>query len=92
MCRIAEYPGAVGVHAEELVVKNVEDVLFERIVENLTKPRSLRPRRGSNPTRVSRRRRDRLEGTSKTSTSTSAADWTDELPIVPPTIDASKRS
>ena len=34
--RIAEYPGAVGVHAEELVVKNVEDVLFERIVDNLT--------------------------------------------------------
>ena len=37
--RIGEYPGAVGVHAEELVVKNVENVLFERIVEHLTKPR-----------------------------------------------------
>ena len=36
--RIAEYPGAVGVHAEELVVRNVENVLFERIVDNLTRP------------------------------------------------------
>src|SRR5690242_6411207 len=35
--RVAEYPGAVGVHPNELVVKNVETVLFERIVENLTR-------------------------------------------------------
>ena len=34
--RIAEYPGAVGVHAEDLVRKNVEDVLFGRIVDLLT--------------------------------------------------------
>ena len=27
--RIAEYPGAVGVHTDELVVKNVENVLFD---------------------------------------------------------------
>ncbi len=34
--RIAEYPGAVGVHDSDLVRKNVEDVLFGRIVEGLT--------------------------------------------------------
>ena len=30
--RVAEYPGAVGVHPEALVEKNVENVLFDRIV------------------------------------------------------------
>ncbi|MGH8636529.1 MAG: UGSC family (seleno)protein, partial [Burkholderiales bacterium] len=37
--RVAEYPGAVGVHAEALVQKNVETVLFDRIVAELTQPR-----------------------------------------------------
>ena len=37
--RIGEYPGAVGVHPEETVVKNVENVLFGRIIDHLTKPR-----------------------------------------------------
>jgi len=36
--RIAEYPGAVGVHPDDLVRKNVEDVLFGRIVDGLTRP------------------------------------------------------
>ena len=36
--RIAEYPGAVGVHPEELVVENVTNVLFDRIVDGLTRP------------------------------------------------------
>jgi hypothetical protein len=35
--RIAEYPGAVGVHHHDLVRKNVEEVLFDRIVDGLTK-------------------------------------------------------
>ena len=34
---IAEYPGAVGVHEYELVRRNVKDVLFERIVDGLTR-------------------------------------------------------
>jgi hypothetical protein len=34
---IAEYPGAVGVHDEELVRKNVRGILFDRIVEGLTR-------------------------------------------------------
>ena len=37
--RVAEYPGAVGVHPEELVDANVETVLFDRIVSELTQPR-----------------------------------------------------
>ena len=34
--RIAEYPGAVGIHPEHLVRQNVEGVLFDRIIEGLT--------------------------------------------------------
>jgi hypothetical protein len=34
--RIAEYPEAVGVHHEDEVRKNVEQVLFDRIIEGLT--------------------------------------------------------
>ena len=33
--RVAEYPGAVGVHEETLVEKNVETVLFDQIVNCL---------------------------------------------------------
>jgi hypothetical protein len=35
--RIAEYPGAVGVHDQELVYKNVKGVLFDRIIDGLTR-------------------------------------------------------
>src|SRR5215510_4998297 len=38
--RVAEYPGAVGVHPEALVEKNVESVLFDRIVNELTQARA----------------------------------------------------
>ena len=37
--RVAEYPGAVGVHNEALVEKNVATVLIDRIVSELTVPR-----------------------------------------------------
>ena len=37
--RVAEYPGAVGVHNEALVEKNVETVLIDRIISELTAPR-----------------------------------------------------
>ena len=98
--RIAEYPGAVGVHADELVVKNVENVLFERIVAQLTKPleagSSSRPKEGTSRTDGVR------SGTAIQAKSAAdhivyegsfedindyfrSREWTDELPIVPPT-------
>jgi hypothetical protein len=120
--RVAEYPGAVGVHAEELVVKNVEDVLFGRIVDNLTRPlgaaasaqREAKPRTdGSDSSASFQREADRTTAVPPSSSfqreagiqaKTGAADiifegsfeeindhfrsreWSDELPIVPPTI------
>ena len=88
--RIAEYPGAVGVHADELVVKNVEDVLFGRLVEQLTKQ----------PDTVSSSLREAgiqsragaadavFEGSfEEINDYFREREWTDELPIIPPTID-----
>jgi hypothetical protein len=84
--RIAEYPGAVGVHAEDLVVKNVEDVLFDRIVENLTRPvGSESPQAAPN----TRRADDTVFDGSfeEVNDYFRSREWTDELPIVPPTME-----
>jgi len=82
--RVAEYPGAVGVHSEALVEKNVENVLFDRIVAELTTP-------GAGDDRIALgavRRPDEivLEGTYEEIDDYFKRQlWTDELPIVPPT-------
>jgi hypothetical protein len=82
--RVAEYPGAVGVHAEALVEKNVETVLFDRIVDELTKPRA-----GETEGALgTERRSDEIvfEGTfDEVNDYFRQQSWTDELPIVPPT-------
>ena len=58
--RVAEYPGAVGVHPEALVEKNVENVLFERIVARAHASRG-RGCKASNARRQRQaRERDRL--------------------------------
>lgn len=84
--RIAEYPGAVGVHPEELVSKNVEDVLFGRIVDNLTKPMKGVSAKSSTTARLA----DAIiyEGTFEEINDHFRSQlWTDELPIIPPTIE-----
>jgi len=82
--RVAEYPGAVGVHPEALVTKNVENVLFDRIVDELTKPRAGDDRIPLGTVR----RADEIvfEGTYEEIDEYFKRHlWTDELPIVPPT-------
>jgi hypothetical protein len=82
--RVAEYPGAVGVHAEALVEKNVENVLFDQIVDCLTQPRQ-----GAAQEKVSTRRGNEIvfEGTfDDINDHFRAQEWSDELPIVPPTL------
>ena len=84
--RIGEYPGAVGVHAEELVVKNVENVLFDRIVDHLTKPRD----GGSGTSTNASRPANEIiyEGTfEEVNDYFRSQEWTDELPIIPPTLE-----
>lgn len=82
--RVAEYPGAVGVHNEALVEKNVETVLIDRIVSELTQPRA---NEAENASATSRRADDIVfEGTfDEINDYFSRQLWSDELPIIPPT-------
>jgi hypothetical protein len=82
--RIAEYPGAVGVHPQELVRKNVEAVLFDRIVEGLTGTTSSEGEASAAPSRspdeiVFRGDDDAVQEFFR------QQKWTDGLPIIPPT-------
>ncbi len=82
--RVAEYPGAVGVHADALVEKNVEEVLFGRSVDELTKPRAGESAAGLGATEGA----DRIvfEGSfDEVNDHFRKQLWTDELPVVPPT-------
>lgn len=83
--RVAEYPGPVGVHAEALVEKNVETVLFDRIVNCLTQPRTSEVKAAA-----SARRGDEIvfEGTfEEINEHFKTKLWSDELPLVPPTLE-----
>jgi hypothetical protein len=84
--RVAEYPGAVGVHAEALVEKNVEEVLFGRIVDELMRA----PKTGASGTPEALRQADEIvfEGSFEAVNDFfTSREWTDNLPIVPPTLD-----
>ena len=84
--RIAEYPGAVGVHPDDLVVKNVENVLFDRIVDGLTRPVNGEIPASSTTSRLA----DEIiyEGTfEEINDYFRSQQWTDELPIIPPTVE-----
>lgn len=82
--RVAEYPGAVGVHPPELVDANVENVLFDRIVSELTQARPESREAAAAPAQAG----DAIvcEGTfDEINARFREQGWTDELPIVPPT-------
>jgi hypothetical protein len=83
--RVAEYPGAVGVHTVEQVDLNVENVLFERIVSELTQPRTGEAADAATQTQ----RADAIvfEGTfDEINDHFKTQLWSDELPIIPPTV------
>ncbi len=84
--RVGEYPGAVGVHEEALIERNVEQVLFPRIVEALTGPvpRSA----GATPaaTGAGRPASIAFEGTwDEIQAHFREREWADGHPFVPPT-------
>jgi hypothetical protein len=83
--RVAEYPGAVGVHPDALVVENVEKVLFDRIVQNLT--RALAASAAPAPAPGARRPDEIVfEGSfEEINDLFRAREWSDELPVIPPT-------
>lgn len=84
--RVAEYPGAVGVHPEALVEKNIESVLFDQIVSELTRPR---PGESQDAPGAAGRASDIVyEGTfDEIDDYFKRQLWSDELPIVPPTLE-----
>ncbi len=85
--RVAEYPGAVGVHNEALVEKNVATVLIDRIVSELTVPRREKNTDDEDAS-ASERRPDAIvyEGTfDEINDYFREQLWSDELPVVPPT-------
>ena len=84
--RTAEYPGSVGIHTQDEIAQNIKEVLFGRIVDGLTKPKTASgpgaASTGWNPReivfagtleQVNRHFRER--------------EWTDGLAIIPPTIE-----
>ena len=82
--RVAEYPGAVGVHPDALVVQNVEKVLFDRIVDELTRPRQSEERLAQEALG----RSDEIVfegGFDEVNEYFVGRQWSDGLPIVPPT-------
>ncbi len=88
--RIAEYPGAVGVHADELVVRNVESVLFQRIVDGLTKPAAPSSSSPRDTGIHGKTAADAIvyEGSfEEINEYFKTREWTDELPVIPPTLE-----
>ena len=86
---IAEYPGAVGMHSDAEIRQKVEGVLFSQIVDGLTKAKQ-----GALPSKGMSRWDPKeivFKGTFEQVNDFFAdKDWTDGLPIVPPTLERVK--
>lgn len=87
--RIAEYPGAVGVHSDAEIRQRVKEVLFDQIVAGLTRTEKAGPSSKGisswDPKEIV------FKGTSEQVNEFFAnKDWTDGLPIVPPTLERVK--
>ena len=87
---IAEYPGPVGIHDADEIARNIEQGLIEKIVASLTgtgaSAGSATALPGDDPRAiVFRGTHDEVNAFFK------AQEWSDGLPIVPPTIERVKR-
>ena len=88
--RVAEYPGPVGIHDPARIAKNVSEVLFERIVKGLTQPEALNARAATHP--AWNPREAVCSGTfDEVNRFFAEQEWSDGLPIVPPTIERVER-
>lgn len=82
--RVASYPGAVAIHPIELVEKNIREVVFPQIIKLLTEPVPVVPNS------VRRKKTEEIpyafEGSfEEVNEYFYIKEWTDGLPIVPPT-------
>ena len=86
--RIAEYPGAFAADTEETLLKNTREVLWPQIVEALTKPITASERDAGMKADRGDIRDDVYYGTlDEINAYFADMNWTDGLPIVPPTFD-----
>ncbi len=85
--RIATYPGVISTHERSTVVKNIEDVLVDQIVSQLTQDE---PSAESSADSAEPEDRDIVfTGTfEEVNNFFRSNEWTDGLPVVPPTIEA----
>lgn len=86
--RIAQYPGAFALHSEAELIKNTREVLWKQIVDGLTRP--ITSEEIASGTAASRDdiRDDAYYGTlDEVNQYFSEMNWTDGLPIVPPTFE-----
>ncbi len=83
--RVAHYPGAVGLHHDE-IKKNIEENLFDQIVDGLTKPMA-----DPAPTGIQAAVDSKdivYEGTlEEVNRFFIDKEWSDGLPIIPPTVE-----
>ena len=82
--KVATYPGVIATHERETVAKNIEDVLVDQIVRQLTWDDSSAEALAQSPAPADR---DIVfAGTFEAvNEHFNAQDWSDGLPIVPPT-------
>lgn len=86
--RIAEYPGAFASDSEEVIRRNVDDLLWPQIVEALTSPLTDEELAASQAAGGGDMRDDVFFGTlEEVNEYFLQQQWSDGLPIVPPTFD-----
>ncbi len=83
--RIAEYPGPIGIHDADQIARNVESVLFDGIIRGLTSEAGA-PGTGSKSGRYDQRDVVCIGTADEVNRHFAAQEWTDGLPVVPPTI------
>ena len=86
--RVAEYPGAFALHTEAELIRNTREVLWPQIVAALTKPITPEERAAGERGSKGGIRDDVFRGTfDEVQAYFREMNWTDGLPIVPPTFD-----
>lgn len=86
--RIAQYPGAFALHSETELIKNTREVLWKQIVDGLTRPITSEEIASGTAALRGDIRDDAYYGTlDEVNQYFSEMNWTDGLPIVPPTFE-----
>ena len=86
--RCAEYPGAFALHTEAELLRNTREVLWPQIVEALTKPITAAGTAAGAKGERNDIRDDVFHGTfDEVQAFFKEMNWTDGLPVVPPTFD-----